>query len=265
MSGPKTSQLEIERMIRAQLEALRSDVDHSRARARRRIAALLNELLNEAEGCAEAEEAAASLRQLAEAALAQLTAECAFTPATAMAESVARTERCSSRAVAIADAFEREAHPLAERIQRARAQAAAASEARDFTAVLAKAAKESATAAAVEAARSFMADEHCLPSESSAVEAQGGSRSAPMEKAAAEGTAMQVEPVGGNLGRPSPAAVDESGTLIARNHVQEVARRALALIASPCTLPADRALLLETTRELGPQAAAQLALLLPTM
>ena len=39
MSGPKTSQLEIERMIRAQLEALRSDVDHSRARARRRIAA----------------------------------------------------------------------------------------------------------------------------------------------------------------------------------------------------------------------------------
>ena len=32
MSGPKTSQLEIERMIRAQLEALRSDVDHSRAR-----------------------------------------------------------------------------------------------------------------------------------------------------------------------------------------------------------------------------------------
>ena len=59
-----------------------------------------------------------------------------------MAESVARTERCSSRAVAIADAFEREAHPLAERIQRARAQAAAASEARDFTAVLAKAAKD---------------------------------------------------------------------------------------------------------------------------
>lgn len=111
MSGPKTSQLEIERMIRAQLEALRSDVDHSRARARRRIAALLNELLDEAEGCAEAEEAAASLRQLAEAALEQLTAECAFTPATAMAESVARTERCSSRAVAIADAFEREAHP----------------------------------------------------------------------------------------------------------------------------------------------------------
>ena len=173
MSGPKTSQLEIERMIRAQLEALRSDVDHSRARARRRIAALLNELLDETEGCAEAEEAAASLRQLAEAALAQLTAECAFTPATAMAESVARAERCSSRAAAIADAFEREAHPLAERIQRARAQAAAASEARDFTAVLAKAAKESVTAAAVEAARSFMADEHCLPSESSAVEAQG--------------------------------------------------------------------------------------------
>ena len=68
MSGPKTSQLEIERMIRAQLEALRSDVDHSRARARRRIAALLNELLDEAEGCAEAEEAAASAAEDREAA-----------------------------------------------------------------------------------------------------------------------------------------------------------------------------------------------------
>ena len=118
MSGPKTSQLEIERMIRAQLEALRSDVDHSRARARRRIAALLNELLNEAEGCAEAEEAAASLRQLAEAALAQLTAECAFTPATAMAESVARTERCSSRAVAIAPPGR--THPASPRPSRSR-------------------------------------------------------------------------------------------------------------------------------------------------
>lgn len=59
MSGPKTSPLEIERMIRAQLEALRSDVDHGRVRARRRIATLLGELLDEAEGCAEAEEAAA--------------------------------------------------------------------------------------------------------------------------------------------------------------------------------------------------------------
>ena len=34
MSGPKTSQLEIERMIAAQLEALRSDVDDATARAR---------------------------------------------------------------------------------------------------------------------------------------------------------------------------------------------------------------------------------------
>lgn len=119
-----------------------------------------------------------------------------------MAESVARTERCSSRAVAIADAFEREAHPLAERIQRARAQAAAASEARDFTAVLAKAAKESATAAAVEAARSFMADEHCLPSESSAVEAQGGSRSALWRRLLQRGRPCQVEP---RRGQPSVA------------------------------------------------------------
>lgn len=222
MSGPKTSQLEIERMIRAQLEALRSDVDHGRTRARRRIMALLDELLDEAEGCAEAEEAAASLRQLADAALAQLTAECAFAPATAMAESTARAERCTTRAAAIADAFEREARPLAERIQRARAQAAAASDAHDFAALLAQAAKESATTAAVKAARSFMADEHCK-------------------------------------------IADDSDASIAHDQAQEVSRRALALIASPCTLPADRALLLETTRELGPEAAAQLALLLPTM
>lgn len=265
MSGPKTSQLEIERMILAQLEALRSDVDHGRARARRRITALLDELLDEAEGCAEADEAAASLRQIAETALAQLTAECAFTPATAMEESVARAERCTARATAIADAFEREARPLAERIRRARAQAAAASDAHDFAILLAEAAKESAPTAAVKTARSFMADEHCLAPESAIAEAQGGSRSAPTEKATAEGTAMQVEPVGGDLDHPSPAAEDEGGTSIAHDQVQEVSRRALALIASPCTLPADRALLLETTRELGPQAAAQLALLLPTM
>ena len=265
MSGPKTSQLEIEQMIRAQLEALRSDVDHGRARARRRITALLDELLNEAEGCAEAEEAAASLRKLADAALAQLTAECAFTPATAMAESTARAERCTTRAAAVADAFEREARPLAERIQRARAQAAAASDAHDFAALLAQAAAEKAEAAAVEAARSFMADEHCLAPESAIVETQGGSRSAPTEKAASARTAMQVEPVGGDLGRPSPATRDGGGTSAGSDQVQEVSRRALALIASPCTLPADRALLLETTRELGPEAAAQLALLLPTM
>lgn len=222
MSGPKTSQLEIERMIRAQLEALRSDVDHGRTRARRRIMALLDELLDEAEGCAEAEEAAASLRQLADAALAQLTAECAFAPATAMAESTARAERCTTRAAAIADAFEREARPLAERIRRARTQATAASDARDFAALLAEAAKESATTAAVKATRSFMADEHCK-------------------------------------------IADDSDASIAHDQAQEVSRRALALIASPCTLPADRVLLLETTRELGPEAAAQLALLLPTM
>lgn len=265
MSGPKTSQLEIERMIRAQLEALRSDVDHGRARARRRITALLAELLDEAEGCAEAEEAAASLRMLADAALAQLTAECAFTPATAMAESTARAERCTARAAAIADAFEREARPLAERIQRARAQAAAATDAHDFATLLAQAAAENAEAAAVEAARSFMADEHCLAPESAIAETQGGSRSAPTEKAASEGTAMQLEPVGGDLGRPSSATRDAGGVSAESDPVQEVSRRALALIASPCTLPADRALLLETTRELGTEVATQLALLLPTM
>lgn len=243
MSGPKTSQLEIERMIRAQLEALRSDVDHGRARARRRITALLAELLDEAEGRAEAEEAAASLRMLADAALAQLTAECAFTPATAMAESTARAERCTTRAAAIADAFEREARPLAERIQRARTQAAAATDAHDFAVLLAQAAAENAEAAAVEAARSFMADEHCL-----------------------EGSPIaQAEPAEGAFDRPSPAARDDNGVSAESNPVQEVSRRALALIASACTLPADRALLLETTREMGAQAAAQLALLLPTM
>lgn len=218
MSGPKTSQLEIERMIRAQLEALRSDVDRGRARARRRITALRDELLNEAEGCAEADEAAASLRHLAEAALTQLTDECAFEPTTAMKDSAARAEHCTRRAAAIAATFEREARPLAERIRRIRAQTAATSDAQDFAALLAQIAEENAAGTA----RSFMADEHCL-----------------------------VE--------------SDTETPTTPDQLQAVAQRALALIASPCTLPADRALLLETTRDLGPGIGAQLALLLPTM
>lgn len=227
MSGPKTSQLEIERMIRAQLEALRSDVDHGRARARRRIASLRDELLAEAEGCAEAADAAQSVRRLAEAALAKLTEECSFEPATAMKDSVARAERCTARAAAIADAFENEVRPLAERIQRARAQADSATKSQDFAALLAQAAEESTAEVAISTARSFMASEHCAE--------MGASAS-------------------------HPAATAEGADL-----VQDASRRALELIASPFTLPADRTLLLETVRELGPETAAQLALLLPTM
>lgn len=222
MSGPKTSQLEIERMIRAQLEALRSDVDHGRAQARRRITTLRDELLGEAEGCAEADEAATSLRHLAEAALAQLADECAFEPAAAMEDSADRAERCTARAAAIADAFEREARPVAERIRRVRAQAAAASDAQGFAVLLAQVAEEDAAETAVETARSLMADEHSL--------------------------------VEGNAEAPTTP-----------DQLQAVAQRALALIASPCALPADRALLLETTRDLGREVGAQLALLLPTM
>lgn len=227
MSGPKTSQLEIERMIRAQLEALRSDVDHGRARARRRIASLRDELLAEAEGCAEAADAAQSVRRLAEAALAKLTEECSFEPATAMKDSMARAERCTARAAAIADAFENEVRPLAERIQRARAQADSATKSQDFAALLAQAAEESTAEVAISTARSFMASEHCAE--------MGASAS-------------------------HPAATAEGADL-----VQDASRRALELIASPFTLPADRTLLLETVRELGPETAAQLALLLPAM
>lgn len=227
MSGPKTSQLEIERMIRAQLEALRSDVDHGRARARRRIASLRDELLAEAEGCAEAADAAQSVRRLAEAALAKLTEECSFEPATAMKDSMARAERCTTRAAAIADAFENEVRPLAERIQRARARADSATKSQDFAALLAQAAEESTAEVAISTARSFMASEHCAEMGASAAH---------------------------------PAATAEGADL-----VQDASRRALELIASPFTLPADRTLLLETVRELGPETAAQLALLLPTM
>lgn len=227
MSGPKTSQLEIERMIRAQLEALRSDVDHGRARARRRIASLRDELLAEAEGCAEAADAAQSVRRLAEAALAKLTEECSFEPATAMKDSMARAERCTARAAAIADAFENEVRPLAERIQRARAQADSATKSQDFAALLAQAAEESTAEVAISTARSFMASEHCAE-------------------------------MGASASRP--AATAEGADL-----VQDASRRALELIAFPFTLPADRTLLLETVRELGPETAAQLALLLPTM
>ena len=147
MSGPKTSQLEIERMIAAQLEALRSDVDGATARARRRVEELRDRLTALARSCPEAEEAAASVQALAATALARLADECAFTPAAAMADSVALSARCCARAATIADAFCAEAAAPEERILRARFRADAAVDARDFAALLRAAATARTTAA----------------------------------------------------------------------------------------------------------------------
>lgn len=224
MSGPKTSQLEIERRIQAQLAALRHDVDHSRSRARRRIVELLEEALATGAGYPEAEEAIAALESAAEEALDRLTAECAFTPAAVMEDSVTRAERCAAQAAATADAFCAQAAPLCERIGRAASAADAARGTRDFARLLAAAASEPHAEAA---------------------EAVGSEdRTA---KAVAE----------------APAAT--GATAAAAERVQAAARRALALIESPYTLAADRALLLEAAPALNEAGAAQLELLLPSM
>lgn len=224
MSGPKTSQLEIERRIQAQLAALRHDVDHSRSRARRRIVELLEEALATGAGCPEAEEAIAALESAAEEALDRLAAECAFTPAAAMEDSVTRAERCAAQAAAIAEAFCAQAAPLCERIGRAASAADAARGTQDFARLLAAAASEPHAEAA---------------------EAVGSEGSA--AKAVAE------------------APAGDGATAAAAERVQAAARRALALIESPYTLAADRALLLEAAPALNEAGAAQLELLLPSM
>ncbi|MEC4184731.1 hypothetical protein VJ918_07910 [Adlercreutzia sp. R21] len=225
MSGPKTSQLEIERRIQAQLAALRHDVDHSRSRARRRIVELLEEALAAGAGCPEVEEALAALEDAAEKALDRLATECAFTPAAAMEDSVARAERCAAQAAAIAEAFCAQAVPLLESVKRVASDAKATAGARDFASRLAAAAEES-HAEASETARG-----------KTAAEAVGDSAGAP----AADDSAVPAE------------------------RIQAAARRALALVESPYTLAADRALLLDAAPALNEAGAAQLELLLPAM
>ncbi|WP_028026719.1 hypothetical protein [Adlercreutzia mucosicola] len=236
MSGPKTSQLEIERMIAAQLEALRSDVDDATARARRRVEELRRQVEALARSCPEATEAAASVRALAATALARLAGECAFTPATVMADSVALSARCCTRATAIADAFCAEAAPAEERILRARSRAAAAADAQDFASLL-----RAAALGAEEAIK------------------RGGAQSD-------AGAAFSA-----NGGTTAAHATGETGAAKAANtgttppDIQEIARRAWELAQSPYTLAADRAVLMEHGRRLEPATAAQLALLLPAM
>lgn len=228
MSGPKTSQLEIERRIQAQLAALRSDVNGSRSKARARILARRDELLAAFGDDPSLEDAAESVRVLAAAALARLDAECAFEPCAAMEDSVALADQCGRSAASIAAAFENDTAPFAARVERARNQAASRADQVDFLALLAEAAErerstvEDTVAGTTEAVRA--ADE------------------------AAAGNA--------------PAADNHDDTT---DNAQAVSQRALALLSSPHTLPADRALLLKTVPNLQPEIIAQLALLLPAI
>ena len=228
MSGPKTSQLEIERRIQAQLAALRSDVNGARSKARARMLARGDELLAAFGDDPSLEDAAESVRALAAAALTRLEDECAFAPCTAMEDSVALADQCGRSAAGIAAAFENDTAPFAARAERARNRATSRADQVDFLALLAEAAEregataEGAAAGATEAARA--ADESAAGS--------------------------------------SPATDNRDD---AADDAQAVAQRALALLSSPHTLPADRALLLKTVPNLQPETIAQLALLLPAI
>ena len=247
MSGPKTSQLEIERRIQAQLAALRSDVDHGRARARRRIAARRDELLAAAAGCEGCGEIAEDIRAVAARALARLDAECAFTPCPRMEDSVESAARCTTSAAAIADAFDAEAAGLAERIERARMRQEAHADARDFAAMLQAAADQAAGASA--AAGSTDAARQGQGRSALASELSDNAASAPSANAFVDGRAESAQ------GNPTATQDD----------AQAIAARALALVNDPYALPADRALLLDAARDFGAATAPQIALLLPAM
>ena len=262
MSGPKTSQLAIERMIAAQLAALREDVDDATVRARRAIAALRDELLAACAGDSELADAADRVRKAAERALERLTAECAFAPAPAMADSVERAERCQVSAVAIAEAFRTEMTGAEEHIDRTRAQKAAAKDATDFMALLARALGEniggaSRDAEATTAKTSRDADDSVGATSWSPSSAEEPSALRDGRHEAATQGDREVAPTRGN-------ATDRDDAEAARS-LQDVARRALALVYSPHTLAADRAVLAAWTPSLNDATAAQLDLLLPAM
>lgn len=252
MSGPKTSQLEIERRIQAQLAALRSDVDHGRARARRRIAARRDELLAAAAGCEGCGEIAEDIRAVAARTLARLDAECSFTPCPRMEDSVESAARCTTSAAAIADAFDAEAAGLAERIERARMRQEAHADARDFAAMLQEAVDQAAdiSADAGDAERGNQGE--------SALESGGATD-------ATSTMAESAETVGGTRAVDFARSAQESSSGAAADDAQAIAARALALVNDPYALPADRALLLDAARDFGTTTAPQIALLLPAM
>lgn len=256
MSGPKTSQLEIERRIQAQLAALRSDVDHGRARARRRIAARRDELLAAAAGCEGCGDIAEDIRAVAARTLARLDAECSFTPCPRMEDSVESAARCTTSAAAIADAFDAEAAGLAERIERVRARQEAHADARDFAAMLQEAVDQAAAVSA-EAGDTRVAAERGSQDES--VLESGGATDA------ASAMAESAETVGSTRAVGFAERAQEGSSCAAQDDAQAVAARALALVNDPYALPADRALLLDAARDFGDATAPQIALLLPAM
>lgn len=243
MSGPKTSQLEIERRIQAQLAALRSDVNNARSKARARILARRDALLAAFGDDPSLQDAAESVRALAAAALARLDAECAFEPCAAMEDSMASAAQCGRSAASIADAFENDTAPFAARAERARARVTSLADQADFLALLAEAAKRKEMVAEDEAA---IAQEAAGASDDGTVVASD---------------AKSISSNGATAGS-SPAAASRDDEA---DDAQAVAQRALVLLQSPHTLPPDRALLRETVRNLQPDTIAQLALLLPAM
>ena len=242
MSGPKTSQLEIERRIQAQLAALRSDVNNARSKARARILARRDALLAAFGDDPSLQDAAESVRALAATALARLDAECAFEPCAAMEDSAASAAQCGRSAASIADAFENDTTPFATRAERARARAASRADQADFLALLAEAAKRKEVVAE---------DEAAIAKETASASDDGTVVASDAKSISSNGATAKSSPVTASRGD----AADD----------QAAAQRALALLESPHTLPSDRALLRETVRNLQPDTIAQLTLLLPAM
>lgn len=242
MSGPKTSQLEIERRIQAQLATLRSDVNNARSKARARILARRDALLAAFGDDPSLKDAAESVRTLAAAALARLDAECAFEPCAVMEDSVASAAQCGRSAASVADAFENDTAPFAARAERARARVTSLADQADFLALLAEAAEREEMVAEDEAAI--------------AQEAAGTSDDGTVVASDAKNASSNGATAGSS---PAAASRDDE------TDAQIVVQRALALLQSPHTLPSDRALLRETVRNLQPDTMTQLALLLPAM
>ena len=261
MSGPKTSELEIQQRIRERLDALRHRVDRSVTRARRDIdgrVAQLRSLLGGGAGAGErGVELLAELEHAAERARRRLRAECSFAPASRMDQSEARAEQAVSQAAEIQGAFESEAERIfaaAETLAERRAEQARTA---DFAARLrAVAAGQVAAVGGSEGESGCCGERLCTESHDKAAapyDAQRSFATAPSDSMAAEG------------GERALLATAGASDVPAGPDVQEVARRALELIADPCTMEADRVVLLRHGANLTEGTVGALELLLAPM
>lgn len=263
MSGPKTSELEIQQRIRERLNELRHRVDRSVTRTRRDVdgrVAEVRRLLGGGDGAGErSAELLVELEHAAERARQRLRAECSFAPASRMDRSEERAEQAVSQAAEILSAFESEAERIFAAVEALASRRAEQARTADFAARLrAVAAEQVADADAGDSAESVGETGSNYSSEQgfSAWNAAVGAPEATGTRGSArDATGKDAGAVAGPDALDVPAVSD----------VQEVARRALALISDPCTQEADRAVLLRHGANLSEGTAGALGLLLAPM